>query len=240
MEKIIRPRTVLSEGGSVGYTVKMCRKCNKKNDVESEKFKVCSRCKISYYCSKDCQVADWALHKTQCSSQQEILLQDGGKRAFKNLSDSAFSFVQNRYNDIAREMRKIKNLEGTNVQDMIVFLEHSADSIPIYNRFLIITMANMRLGSNLPSLLQSMFDCSDANRIGALRALEERRASMTHGMILAWTMSSVTMSSNIFRIELRAPDFTTYLYTDEIIASLEVQNDVIRKFWPKHPCLDQP
>jgi hypothetical protein len=218
-----------------GYITKMCRKCNKKEDVGSA-FKVCGRCKTSRYCSKECQSADWPLHKTQCESQQELLTQAGGKRAWQSLQDSAFSFGQNRYVDIAREMRKTKLALGANMQDMIVFLVHASDTIPIYNPFSIVTMNDMRNGSNLPSLVQQIFEY-DENRIGALATLEERRASLTQGMILLWVMHSGTFSTNLFRLELKAPDFKTFLYTDEIIASLEVQNDVIRKFWPTHPSL---
>ena len=42
--------------------------CNYCKKVQGEvKFDVCSACKKTYYCSKDCQVKDWkAGHKAQC------------------------------------------------------------------------------------------------------------------------------------------------------------------------------
>ena len=33
----------------------------------------CSRCKISCYCSQACQKADWAMHKTECSTMVPLL-----------------------------------------------------------------------------------------------------------------------------------------------------------------------
>jgi hypothetical protein len=27
----------------------------------------CQRCKVTYYCSKQCQIADWKIHKKRCN-----------------------------------------------------------------------------------------------------------------------------------------------------------------------------
>lgn len=42
-------------------TFKVCRMCGK--DVS---LKRCARCKIQYYCSEQCQAADWSVHKIVC------------------------------------------------------------------------------------------------------------------------------------------------------------------------------
>ncbi|XP_052083845.1 uncharacterized protein LOC127721202 [Mytilus californianus] len=34
--------------------------------ISEEKLLICSRCKISTYCSKQCQIANWKIHKTVC------------------------------------------------------------------------------------------------------------------------------------------------------------------------------
>ncbi|GMI00942.1 hypothetical protein TrLO_g12173 [Triparma laevis f. longispina] len=39
------------------------RKCEA---CEKEGAKKCSRCKVVWYCSKDCQVKDWKIHKKIC------------------------------------------------------------------------------------------------------------------------------------------------------------------------------
>ena len=42
-----------------------CSKCGKCEPVAAA-FKKCSRCKVAFYCSKDCQEAHWKTHKQVC------------------------------------------------------------------------------------------------------------------------------------------------------------------------------
>lgn len=42
-----------------------CQSCQRPKR-DDEKFKVCSRCKLQCYCSKECQAADWEYHKLLC------------------------------------------------------------------------------------------------------------------------------------------------------------------------------
>jgi len=47
-------------------------KCNYcKKEGESIKLKKCSRCKLSEYCSKECQTNDWKVHKAECRKPPE-------------------------------------------------------------------------------------------------------------------------------------------------------------------------
>lgn len=42
----------------------ICGYCDKE---KKNKLKKCSRCKVYYYCSKECQKKDWPRHKLQCN-----------------------------------------------------------------------------------------------------------------------------------------------------------------------------
>mmetsp|Transcript_3568 Transcript_3568/g.8130 ORF Transcript_3568/g.8130 Transcript_3568/m.8130 type:complete len:281 (+) Transcript_3568:720-1562(+) len=43
-----------------------CNHCGKSDQDFQNSYMICSRCKRKFYCSKDCQRADWALHKNTC------------------------------------------------------------------------------------------------------------------------------------------------------------------------------
>jgi hypothetical protein len=45
--------------------IQFCRKCDEVDDA-SERFKQCSRCKVAYYCSRECQKEHWKIHKKEC------------------------------------------------------------------------------------------------------------------------------------------------------------------------------
>eukprot|EP00026_Physarum_polycephalum_P006047 Phypoly_transcript_06087.p1 GENE.Phypoly_transcript_06087~~Phypoly_transcript_06087.p1 ORF type:complete len:611 (+),score=75.80 Phypoly_transcript_06087:61-1833(+) len=52
------------------------RKCSSTTcEVRSDKLKKCSQCSSAWYCSKECQVNDWAQHKQACMQLKE---QDAG------------------------------------------------------------------------------------------------------------------------------------------------------------------
>jgi splicing suppressor protein 51 len=69
-----------------------CATC-KKTGTETPNLKRCAKCKTTYYCSPDCQKADWKSHKKQCSAP--------------GAADAIFPNIK------VLEDAKLKNLEGT-------------------------------------------------------------------------------------------------------------------------------
>jgi hypothetical protein len=57
----------------------MCQSCMKSGKDLDGKLLKCSGCEASYYCSKECQIADWPRHKVHCKAhrQYEQLDQSG-------------------------------------------------------------------------------------------------------------------------------------------------------------------
>ncbi|ORY87479.1 hypothetical protein BCR35DRAFT_338793 [Leucosporidium creatinivorum] len=54
--------------------VDCCSSCEKR--LKKDSRLLCSGCRVAFYCSKECQVRDWSLHKSSCRAKQR------GLRAF--------------------------------------------------------------------------------------------------------------------------------------------------------------
>jgi hypothetical protein len=67
------------------------RMCSLK-EMERNKMLYCTRCRGAYYCSRDCQKADWARHKDQCEALVE-LQNIGETTVHESLGNSAVEFL---------------------------------------------------------------------------------------------------------------------------------------------------
>ena len=45
----------------------VCENCKQSSDGSSKPFQRCSACRLTYYCSRNCQKLDWRHHKHVCS-----------------------------------------------------------------------------------------------------------------------------------------------------------------------------
>jgi sulfatase maturation enzyme AslB (radical SAM superfamily) len=45
--------------------------------VERSRTKCCSRCHLANYCSLECQVDNWAIHKKFCQQNYQLSILDG-------------------------------------------------------------------------------------------------------------------------------------------------------------------
>ena len=79
LKLMISNREIDIKLSSKEFVLKRCNHCLKSNlssSIETPnglvfktmKLKRCSRCKNMYYCSKECQIADWESHKFECKN----------------------------------------------------------------------------------------------------------------------------------------------------------------------------
>jgi hypothetical protein len=55
----------------IATSSRMCSQCGQFEEP-TIKFKACSRCKCEFYCSRDCQLAGWKVHKVVCNGGGEV------------------------------------------------------------------------------------------------------------------------------------------------------------------------
>ena len=58
---------LLQQGGSLQATAFVCQACGRRDDGAGGKLLRCGKCKEAHYCSKECQMAEWPAHKSQCN-----------------------------------------------------------------------------------------------------------------------------------------------------------------------------
>lgn len=71
------PQELVGRGDdSRDFTIRTCSGCGKK-EMKLGRMKSCSKCKAAFYCSKECQVQDWATHKKQCKKAETVAPRKG-------------------------------------------------------------------------------------------------------------------------------------------------------------------
>jgi len=62
-----------NDGKPWDFDVAHCKgpSCGKTEGVMKGKLKICAKCRIVFYCRKECQAADWERHKTYCTEPLE-------------------------------------------------------------------------------------------------------------------------------------------------------------------------
>jgi hypothetical protein len=55
-----------------GFKLRTCHKCGKVDTqaADQPKWHRCAQCRLVYYCTKECGVGDWAVHKTVCEKKE--------------------------------------------------------------------------------------------------------------------------------------------------------------------------
>ena len=85
-----------------------CYHCKKEQDRAS--LMVCSRCRISHYCSRECQVANWPSHQMECDiyvcAQQYEEVSESDKKIKKQISGKERIVTENN-----RKLREIAEKE---------------------------------------------------------------------------------------------------------------------------------
>jgi hypothetical protein len=114
----VKKQSEMPSGIKEGY--KYCRNCNKL-DVTLEfqnSLKRCSRCRQAYYCSRECQVADWKSHKPLC---QPITRSDETEQLWTE--QTVHDFILNNYASILREIVEASSETGLDKCDLLLELD---------------------------------------------------------------------------------------------------------------------
>jgi len=98
-------------------------------EQQPKEFSTCSRCKATYYCSRECQTADWKRHKNECKNGEAAKKKTDNKDQNKDERClrhgqaqqllTIFRYVHH-FAVISEEMMSTKNTETTKIKDSVL------------------------------------------------------------------------------------------------------------------------
>jgi hypothetical protein len=117
------------------YDNKCCHYCEKlETQMDNSLLMKCQRCKAAYYCSKDCQVADWKTHKKYCDKLNSGVV---SRSTLKTSQNTLWAFIKSNYFDIAKEVYKKTQEYNVPKKELLVEIDFYAyeDAPALRNEF---------------------------------------------------------------------------------------------------------
>jgi hypothetical protein len=126
---------------------KWCHHCEKlETEMDNVLLMKCQRCKQSYYCSKDCQVADWKNHKKMCKAMSNGKL---ARSALKTTRTTILAFMESNNVDIEREVCKKARDYNVPKKELLVEIDFFGDAPALRNEFKVWLTSGFLEGSSV-------------------------------------------------------------------------------------------
>ena len=91
---------------NITTNIYVCENCGKSG---IEKLRKCGRCKISYYCSSECQKVRWDSHKLECSDDEDLNAIKSLVRKWETDKDDMYFKLFDRYKEFCGCHLLVKN-----------------------------------------------------------------------------------------------------------------------------------
>jgi hypothetical protein len=113
---------------------KICSHCEKgEEEMDGAILMKCQRCKLAYYCNKECQVADWKRHKETCKA-----ISSGNNEIRSNQKTSQttmVAFVKSNYFRIVKEVYRKSQECKLNKHMLLLEIDFYGDAPALKNEF---------------------------------------------------------------------------------------------------------
>jgi hypothetical protein len=128
-------------------SLKICDHCDTlETQMEGTKLMQCQRCKASYYCKRECQVADWKRHKKMCKA---ISTNTGSHSTMKIFETTMWAFITSNYFDIAKEVFKKTQEYNVPKKELLVEIDFHGDAPALRNEFKVWLTSGVLEGSSV-------------------------------------------------------------------------------------------
>jgi hypothetical protein len=126
--------------------LKICRHCTKMETIGGAKLMKCQRCKVTYYCSKDCQIADWKIHKKVCNELGSCV---ESRSTLKTSQTAIGAFVGSNYFNVAKEVYKKTQEYNVPKKELLVELDFYGNAPALRNEFKVWLVSGFFEGSSV-------------------------------------------------------------------------------------------
>jgi hypothetical protein len=205
-------------------SLKMCRHCVKSETLGGAKLMKCQRCEFTYYCSKECQVANWKSHKKMCKA---VSTANVSPSVQKTSQATMWAFVESHYFDIAKEV--YKKTQEYNVPKKDLFMEIDFDGDAPIQVWLMSDFFKESALEDAPEWFRTETDKKLVPRY--LREAHERLTS--NDLLAVYRSSNGMVNVQILRFPVANTGYE--LLSDEAVESIG-REDYVRMV----ACLGQP
>jgi hypothetical protein len=127
-------------------SVKSCCRCEKmERQPDDALLKKCQRCKATYYCSKECQVADWKIHKRTCYEFSSGAV----SRSEEKIADTTIgAVIELNFFHIAKEMYKKMQEYDVPKKELFLKIDFYGDAPALRNEVTVWLTSNALKGAS--------------------------------------------------------------------------------------------
>jgi hypothetical protein len=212
---------LLSNNSSIDYaneftSIKICHHCEQNETLGGTKLMKCKSCKAAYYCSKDCQVANWKIHKERCTQFSSVV---GSRSNFKTSQATVGAFVGSNYFDVAKEVYKKTQDYDVPKKELFVELDFYGDAPALRNEFKIWLSSSFSEGSSVtdaPGWFRT--NCEKRTIVRYLREQYEKATS--NDLLSVCRASNGMVTIQLLRLPIDSTDYQYQLLSDESVESI--------------------
>jgi hypothetical protein len=159
---------------------KICRHCEKIEKLDGIKLMKCQRCKVIYYCNKECQVADWKNHKKMCN---QLGIANMSQSVQKTTETTMWAFVEVNYLKIVKEVYKKIQEYNVSKKEIFVEIDFYGDGPALRNELKVWLTSDFLKGSSVTDAPE--WFRKDADKEAIARFLRETYELVSSNVLLA-------------------------------------------------------
>jgi hypothetical protein len=191
----------------------MCGHCKKRETMNGSKLMKCQRCKVIYYCSKECQVADWKGHKKLCT---EISSNTVSRSTLKTSLSTMRAFVSSNYHDIAKEVYKKTQEYNVPKKELLLEINFHGDAPALRNEFKVWLTSGVLEGSSVADAPHWFHAGADKKALPKLLREVYERVASDHLLVMCLN-SNGTVAVQMLHV---ANEGGYQLFSDETVDSI--------------------